>query len=305
MIAPGGDEEFAAVFLREGGGIKWDNLAGGFAGAVNHGEGAAQFAIPGKEGMDAGSAVFVAVAVVAILHNVQQPAGRAVAGVIVHGENAAPIVYAHAEWIPKSARDLLQFFTIHRAAEHASADAFGPFDFFAVGTDHHVGMPQVFPEAENEISFLIKTQSAEAVVRVGAGGFHHDNILGLVCLAVAGGVLHPQDAAAFCKVYPVVSADRGVHAHVESLIKNRPFRFAIGLGGEHQHAITLGALIILRTKVGVTLDDNYPALSIYTDTGGGDNIWGLSDQFDDDALVGRFGRVSALEAREDGGSDEV
>ena len=90
MIAPGGDQQSAAVFLGEGGGIEMDDLARRFARAVHHGQGAEEFAVPGDERMDAGASVFVTVPVITVLHHMQQSAWRAVSGVVVDSKDSAP-----------------------------------------------------------------------------------------------------------------------------------------------------------------------------------------------------------------------
>ena len=137
-------------------------------------------------------------------------------------------------------------------------------------------------------------------MRIVAGGFQRDDVFGFVGFAVVVGIAHAEDAASFGEVHPVVFAHANVHAHFEALVKNTALGFAFGRGSKHQHAITLGAFVIFRPKMGVAFDDDDAALGVHTEAGGGDDVGRLGDELDDDARVGRLGRLGCIVSSKQG-----
>ena len=302
MISPRGDEVFAAIFVWEGVRVEVDDFARRLADAADHWQRVGEFAVPRDERMNAGAAVLVLVAVVAARHDVQQAAGRAGAGIVLHREDVAELIDTHTERIPKTARNLLELFAVTRAAENAAADPLGPDDAVAVAVDHRVRVAQIFAKAEVQMSKPVGRQPAQAVVWVRAGGLQVDESLGDVRLRVAIGVAQAADPASLGDVEPAVRRPQQIHPHVEAVGEDRALsRPAISARlGEHIHTVALAAGVAIRREMRVALDDVHAALAIDGHPSRMLNLWRGYKEFDDKPIVCRLRHIRGRRSQRQG-----
>ncbi len=102
VVAPGRDEQGTTVRTRQAVRLVDDQARRRLARAGDHRQHAGQIAVPGGQGVEAAPAVAEAVAVVAALHDMEQPAGWPRIGVIVHGEESAKRIERLVERIPEA-----------------------------------------------------------------------------------------------------------------------------------------------------------------------------------------------------------
>ena len=144
MVAPGGHQQVAAVVLGQVVRLVGEHAAGRLAGAGDHGQGAGQLAVPGRERVQALAAVAEPIAVIAPFHDVQEPARRTRVGVVVHGEEPAEGVEGDVERIPEAGGDPLQLRPVGPApvdvSSLAAARKRGP-----VAADQPVSAPRFSP----------------------------------------------------------------------------------------------------------------------------------------------------------------
>ena len=171
VLVPDGDKNRIFKVSGETGPRRVQQVAGGFPGSADVGQGARQVAVPTLERMVAAAAVHVAVSVVATTDDMDQPVGPARVGIIVDAQQPSGTIELDLDGVPKPRRELFDLGSIATATNDAAAvtvafhaTTIGTFELIRRRT--HVAPGQVHP------SVAIERDAQQAIVRVVGTGFH-------------------------------------------------------------------------------------------------------------------------------------
>src|SRR5579884_2019296 len=296
MIRPGRDQQIADIFARQAIGFVAEYFARRFAGAAHHRQRARQLPVPGLERVPARAAIAELVAVVAASNDMNEPAWRHGVGIVIHSEDAAEYIAADAEWVPEAGRHAPQLLPLSGTPEDAPAFA-ASYQCGAVGADQLVRCPQVLAESEKQIALGVESQAGNPIVRIIAFRIEKNNATLLICFAVAIAILQAQDLVARGQIHRAIRMHGDVHRRFRTFEKSREaIRLAIAIGIlDDADTIMFWPLVILRTEVRVTLDDQQPAALIEGHTDGVNDLRRRDKEIDAQAQIGSLGSLLSPE----------
>ena len=234
--------------------------AGAFTTGVDHAQRAAQLPIPGDKGMHRRTAIHPLKAIVRALHDLEQAAGRAAAGIIFSRKDLPILPHQQTKGIPETERDTAHVFPIGRAAEDAAFTT--ALHLAAIPGGERPVLAEIFPQGEHQAAIRMPGHAAEAVVRVIRQRVQRRQIFLQIAHTIAIRILHPQQAITLSQVQPAIRAAFHMHRGIRLIVKNAAV-FAIGI--EDQDLIMLRALIALRAEMRVTGRQPDAAFFIHVD----------------------------------------
>jgi len=137
-------------------------------------------------------------AIVSAFDDMQDPTGRAFAGIVFSGEHFAVFADAEAEGIPHAAGDTGEFLAVGCAMEDAALAGAGAGA--AIGTRENPFLVEIFAEGEVEVAVGMPGESGKAVVGIGSLGIQDGDVLFLVGFTVAVGIADSKNAVTFREV---------------------------------------------------------------------------------------------------------
>ena len=178
------------------------------------------------------------IAVVAAFHNVNQAAGRTIAGIILGGKDPAKHIDAHAKRIPESLRHASQPRSVGATPEHAAASP-AVRELRSVRARKAIGLSPILAQAEIQFAAEVKGEAGQTIVRIKRRRFHMHQMLHGISAQIAVEIAQPVNVISRGEIKRAIEMKRQVHCVSEALLKHRAFVGAPVRVGvlEHKNAI--------------------------------------------------------------------